>query len=172
MKRLTERDEYGNADIVALSEVMPELYAELSFLETNALTDALNRLAAYEDTGLDPDGFKKLAAYKDLDAEPEEIADVLAFCKRNGLKNLVGLLNAIATDRVIVLPCKVGDTVYAIRHTPWAGKFVRELTALVVGACIRDHQTEIVITTTKDDVYGKTVFLTREEAEEALRRAE
>ena len=37
----------GNADIIALSEVMPELYAELSFSETNALTNALNRLAAY-----------------------------------------------------------------------------------------------------------------------------
>lgn len=54
MDRLTERDEYGNADIIALSDVMPELYAELSFSETNALTDTLNRLAAYEDTGFTP----------------------------------------------------------------------------------------------------------------------
>lgn len=49
MTRLTERDEFGNADIIALSNVMPELYAELSFSETNALTDALNKLAEYED---------------------------------------------------------------------------------------------------------------------------
>lgn len=49
MTRLTERDEFGNADIIALSDVMPELYAELSFSETNALTDALNKLAEYED---------------------------------------------------------------------------------------------------------------------------
>ena len=79
--------------------------------------EAIDRLAAYEDTGLTPEEFKesvdfvfelnkKLAAYQDMDAEPEEVADVLAFCKENGLKNLVGLLNAIATDRVIVLPCK------------------------------------------------------------------
>ncbi len=54
MDRLTERDEFGNADIVALSDIMPEIYAGLSFSETNALTDALNRLANYEDTGLDP----------------------------------------------------------------------------------------------------------------------
>lgn len=62
MDRLTERDEYGNADIIALSDVMPELYAELSFSETNALTDTLNRLAAYEDTGLTPDEINQLKA--------------------------------------------------------------------------------------------------------------
>ncbi len=33
MKRLTERDEFGNADIIALEDIMPELYAELSFSE-------------------------------------------------------------------------------------------------------------------------------------------
>lgn len=49
MERLTEWDEFGNADIIALSDMMPEIYAELSFDETNALTEALNRLAAYED---------------------------------------------------------------------------------------------------------------------------
>lgn len=49
MSRLTQRDEYGNAEIIALSDVMPELYAELSFSETNALTNALNKLADYED---------------------------------------------------------------------------------------------------------------------------
>lgn len=55
MKRLTERDEYGNADIIALSDVMPEIYASLSFSETNALTEAINRLANYEDSGVLPD---------------------------------------------------------------------------------------------------------------------
>lgn len=60
MYRLTDRDEYGNADIIALSDIMPEIYAGLSFSETNALTDALNRLAAYEDTGLTPEEVKRL----------------------------------------------------------------------------------------------------------------
>lgn len=62
MDRLTERDEYGNADIIALSDIMPELYANLSFSETNALTDALNRLAAYEDTGLSPEEITAMKA--------------------------------------------------------------------------------------------------------------
>lgn len=55
MKRLTERDEYGNADIAELSDAMQEIYGCLSFDETNVLTTVLNRLAAYEDTGLMPD---------------------------------------------------------------------------------------------------------------------
>ncbi len=54
MNRLTERDEFGNADIIALSDIMPEIYDGLSFSETNDLTDALNRLADYEDTGFTP----------------------------------------------------------------------------------------------------------------------
>lgn len=62
MKRLTERDEYGNADIIALRDMMLELYAELSFSESNALTDVFNRLAAYEDTGLLPEEIKSLQA--------------------------------------------------------------------------------------------------------------
>lgn len=74
MDRLTERDEYGNADIIALSDVMPELYAELSFSETNALTDTLNRLAAYEDTGLTP---KEIAAMKADNKRLHDLIDIL-----------------------------------------------------------------------------------------------
>jgi len=48
-KRLTQRDEFGNANIIELDDIMPELYEGLSFSETNALTDALNKLADYED---------------------------------------------------------------------------------------------------------------------------
>ena len=49
MPRLTSRDEYGNAEIIALEDITPQLYEGLSFNETNALTDALNKLADYED---------------------------------------------------------------------------------------------------------------------------
>ena len=46
-KRLTERDVFGNADIIGLS---PEkLYSELCFSETHLLTKALNKLAELED---------------------------------------------------------------------------------------------------------------------------
>ena len=86
MKRLTERDEYGNADIIALSDMMPELYGGLSFSETNALTAALNRLAAYEDTGLEPEKIADLVAppnipltldeLRQMDGEPVWCAEI------------------------------------------------------------------------------------------------
>ena len=46
-KRLTERDMFGNADIIDLST--EKLYSELCFSETNLLTKALNKLAFLED---------------------------------------------------------------------------------------------------------------------------
>lgn len=44
---MTERDEYGNADIIGLST--EKLFGELYFDEINLLTKALNKLAFLED---------------------------------------------------------------------------------------------------------------------------
>ena len=49
MARLTSRNEHGNAEIIALEDITPQLYEGLSIGETNALTAALNKLADYED---------------------------------------------------------------------------------------------------------------------------
>ena len=68
MERLTEYDEFGNADIIALADVMPKLYGELFFQEANALTDALNRLAEYEDTGFTPEEINNL--HRKQESEP------------------------------------------------------------------------------------------------------
>ena len=76
MERLTERDEFGNADIIALSDMMQEIYAGLSFGETNALTDALNRLAAYEDTGLSPEEVMALKAPPNEPLTLEELREM------------------------------------------------------------------------------------------------
>ena len=46
-KRLTIRDEFGNADIFGVDSEL--LYNELSFTEANALTKVFNRLALLED---------------------------------------------------------------------------------------------------------------------------
>lgn len=81
MDRLTERDEFGNADIIGVDS--QELTEGLDFNQLNLVTEALNRLAAYEDTRL----------------EPERVAE-LAQAEKDG--------------RLVVLPCKVGDTVWRI----------------------------------------------------------
>lgn len=56
IERLTEYDEYGNADIIGVDSA--ELQLNLEFDELNRVTDALNRLAAYEDSGLSPEEIK------------------------------------------------------------------------------------------------------------------
>ena len=47
MSRYTQRDEYGNADIIGVDSA--DLQLNLEFKKFNRVTDALNRLAAYED---------------------------------------------------------------------------------------------------------------------------
>jgi hypothetical protein len=61
-ERLTERDEYGNTDIVGVESA--DLQLNLEFDEFNKVTNALNRLAAYEDSGLSPEEVQELAQAK------------------------------------------------------------------------------------------------------------
>lgn len=99
------------------------------------------RLKAYEDTGLDPE---MCANYKTFEDE--------AISKGVPFKRIVALMEADRAGLLVVLPCKVGDTVYILRRT-FDG-------ADVVG------ETELWWTDIPQ--LGKTVFLTREEAEAAL----
>lgn len=61
-KRLTERDEYGNADIIGLST--EKLFGELYFDEINLLTKALNKLAFLE-TKIENGTLKEVVRCKD-----------------------------------------------------------------------------------------------------------
>lgn len=116
--------------------------------------DLYGRLKAYEDTGLTPEEIKapftedamiNLAAQA-LGVEPSRLRE-LAEADRDG--------------RVLILPCKLGTKVYRIRYE------------------IADYPDEpdLEIADTwftpeyRDDI-GKTVFLTRAEAEKALQEME
>ncbi len=58
MKRLTRRDEHCNADIIGVNSA--DLQLHLDFNGLNMVTNALNKLAAYEDSGLEPKEIPKL----------------------------------------------------------------------------------------------------------------
>lgn len=106
------------------------------------------RLAAYEDTGLEPDEVNALQ--KDW----SDLCMVIGEC--GGIDRLRELAEADKDGRIVVLPCKVGDTVYRLQYieqTP--GRFV-------VGVA------EIKFALLWLEEFGETVFLTREEAEAAL----
>ena len=83
MERLTERDEFGNTDIIGVDS--EDLQLNLDVKAFNRVTTALNRFAAYED------------------AIP--VAD---------LPRAAELHKADLEGLLVALPCKVGDTIYAI----------------------------------------------------------
>jgi hypothetical protein len=90
-------------------------------------------------------------------------------------ERLEELLQAEQEGRLIVLPCKVGDTVYA----PFCGKVYRKtIDKIIINRFTTPQiwiETKLPFATSRlerwDMAIGKTVFLTREEAEAALSKA-
>ena len=136
--------------------------ARCSQLDGNVVVE---RLAAYEDTGLTPEKIKatftentmiNLAAQA-LGVEPSRLREI-AEADKDG--------------RCVVLPCKVGDTVWRI---------VRDGEPHITRDEVRDMYFADDMTpcvelvgerVTFTEKFGKTVFLSREEAEKALRGME
>ena len=127
------------------------------------------RLAAYEDTGLTPE---------EIDMDHEAAEQLRQLCRGYDLGRLEELAEADKDGSVVVLPCKVGDTVWVTRN-PWTGKLLKKpLDAYVNGMKMYSHGLYVnllfdtrKINGTRDyeiNHIGKTVFLTREEAEKAL----
>jgi len=144
MERLTYRDKDG----------FPMMKKRGGFKQ-----GGVERLAAYEDTGLTPE---------EIDMDHEAAETLRQLCRGCDLDRLEKLAEADKDGRLVVLPCKVGDIVWAnldgMRHTR---KCVIEF------ANIGSHVTTIVFSTVdglreqygvNPCSFGKTVFLTREEA--------
>lgn len=121
--------------------------------------------------------WSRLAAYEDTRREPEEIT-AMQHTLDEYHKVADPLLRAQADGRLVVLPCKVGDTLW-VTSNPWTGKLLKKpLGACVNGMKMYSHGLYVnllfdtrKINGTRDyeiNHIGKTVFLTREEAEAAL----
>ena len=122
------------------------------------------RLKAYEDSRLSPQAC----------AEAREIEETLSGCGYS-ISRMMELMKADKDGRVVVLPCKVGDTV-------WITGSVRRLYSEKVrtffcgdpsyGRGEADNNVQMIRTTGCDipiHKFNKTVFLTREEAEKAMK---
>lgn len=131
---------------------------------------AWSRLAAYEDTGLEP---REVSA---IVKEWSDLCTVIGEC--GGIDRLRELAEADKAGRLVVSPRKVGDTVWVTRN-PWTGKLLKKpLDAYVNGMKMYSHGLYVnllfdtrKINGTRDyeiNHIGKTVFLTREEAKAAL----
>lgn len=97
-------------------------------------------------------------------------------CKRCDGANCIFFVDS---SRMVELPCKVGDTVYAVRRcscyrqeeTPWkacAGKVALKSNKGIARACLYVSPTPFKVEHLSQ--IGKTAFLTREEAEAELAR--
>ena len=107
------------------------------------------------------EGALKLAAYEDSGLSPEHTHE---------------LAKAKAEGRLYILPVKVGDTVYFASHLYEKVEEyqVTEITNPIYDITViaREHQYIAPIPLCSIADIGKTVFLTREEAEAALKGAE
>lgn len=131
---------------------------------------AWSRLAAYEDTERTPE---------EIDMDHEAAEQLRHLCRNCDIDRLEELADADRAGRLVVLPCKVGNTLWVTGRDNVPQEM--ELEALDIRAVCTDEDNLCMSTCNrKPDGFcayrlrndgadiGKTVFLTREEAEKAL----
>lgn len=129
--------------------------------------DLYGRLKAYEDTGLEPEAVETVK----LALAAKHMVD-LETLNNTPISRLVELAEADKDGRVVVLPCKVGQRVFALmdmdKHISECevkrismGNKIGFIGFEPIGARGRKYGVSL-------NGFGKTVFLTREEAEKAL----
>lgn len=132
--------------------------------------ERLDRLAAYEDAGLTPEEISGLCSMSDR----AKMADLLRLEEYQALgtiDHLRELVQAEKDGRLVVLPCKPDATAYQWKKGDDIPSLFR-----FDGVTINEdkeitYQTHWGETFTPDD-FGKIVFLTRKEAEAALKKME
>lgn len=153
MERLTEKHYLGTDHYMKCSG---NCNVDMDCIDCPSFDRLVERLAAYEDTGMEPEQCENAkaiieSAFSDDTSKAERIRE---------------LLKADRDGRLVVLPCKVGDTV-------WITGSVRRLYSEKVRTFFCGNPSSVqMIRTTGCDIpiheFGKTAFLTREEAEAAL----
>ena len=185
---LLDKLKYAEGERDVVTKRMIELEQEVCQLKS--------RLAAYEDTGLEPEEIKELRQL--CTDEVAELARTLHRAIESGeVDRIRDLLQAEQAGRLVMLPCKVGDTVYEISNNTDACNSCQHYEGIYGSGeswCTQiddvdlrsypniaekplcekqfmevvEHKPEIDWIFTHRNDFGKTVFLTREEAEAAL----
>lgn len=148
------------------------------------LTKRVDGIAVLESWAVDKDPVSvvqrlcsALAAYEDTGLEPEEITDAVIAAKMMAKSKIVScfgvdadhileLVHAEQDGHMVVLPCKVGDHVWADGREAIVVWFFGYKTERYLHAQFFDNAEYTDIPFYE---IGKTVFLTREEAEAALK---
>ena len=148
MERLTYRlnDQFDNpTDSIILKPY-------LRYEDPETRKKILNRLAAYEDSGLEPEDVRRL--------QKDWTSLIMTIDEMGCMPHLCELYEAEKEGRLVVLPCKVGDTVYQID----AERVYASEVKWIIFDCDDIAFDERAI--------GGSIFLTRDEAEAALKGGE
>ena len=163
MERLTEKHYLGTDHYMKCSE---NCDVDMGCIDCPSFDCLVERLAAYEDTGLEPEQCENAkaiieSAFSDDTSKAERIRE---------------LLKADRDGRLVVLPCQSGEHVFALLD---GQKRVRECE---VKYAVLDGWLKVFYLAPIDDpgnlysapfgAFGQSVFLTREEAEKVLEAME
>lgn len=154
MERLTEKHYLGTDHYMKCSG---SCNVDMDCIDCPSFDCLVERLAAYEDTGLTPE--EVAALVKDW----SDLCTIVGEC---------GGISRVKDGRLVVLPCKVGQRVFALLDTDkhisecevkqiGMGNKIGFIGLEPIGARGREYGVAL-------NGFGKTVFLTREEAENAL----
>ena len=152
--------------------------------DTEYSGEAVDRLAAYEDTGLEPE-----------EVLPKEYAGEIMksmillkeYQKLGPIDRLRELKQADDEGRCVVCPCKVGDKLYEVERYRNSGKveiverIVQSIEFFADGYYVKMYRwrpcketngvlSQKVDSWVKIEDFGRTVFFARKDAEAALRR--
>lgn len=161
MERMTEKHYLGTDHYMKCSG---NCNVDMDCIDCPSFDRLVERLAAYEDTGLTPDEIKSM---KDEHFSGLEMAKL-----HSALMELKKYQEADKDGRLVVLPCKVGQRVFALLDTDkhisecevkqiGMGNKIGFIGLEPIGARGREYGISL-------NGFGKTVFRTREEAENAL----
>ena len=123
-------------------------FPKLDIAEIRYLEKIQKRLSSYEDTGLEPEDVRRL--------QQDWTSLIMTIDEMGCMPHLCELYEAEKEGRLVVLPCKVGDTVYQID----AERVYESEVKWIIFDCDDIAFDERAI--------GGSIFLTREEAEAAL----
>lgn len=166
MERLTEKHYLAEDHYMKCSG---NCNMDINCIDCPAFDRLVERLAAYEDTGLTPEGVEYALRY----LNSTSTAEIKGF-EGVSVDRLLELAAADKEGRVAVLPCKVGKKIYYIN-----GKYIIEVEVvhytvdkngawLFVGETYNPETSGIYHCNMRTEEIGKDVFLTREEAERAM----
>lgn len=170
MKRLTIRNSEGKADADGW---IAKLKNYLNATAHDCFSRCVERLAAYEDAGLEPEEVKRV--YETLLTVQKNISAML--------EDLRQYLQVEAEGRLVFLPCKVGSSIFRVDRAPNGKMFMSAYPEYFVSeykvtdvygtpkiyvfahSVLKDGERATSYEVFGEEQFGETIFCSMEEAE-------